>query len=40
MERDKQALKRWETERGREMENKREIKDADREIKMGKLRGV
>ncbi len=40
VERDKQAQKRRETERGKKMENRGEIIDADREIKMGKVRGV
>lgn len=40
MERDKQAQKQRETERGKGMENRGEIIDADREIKMRKLKGV
>lgn len=39
VERDKQAQKRWETERGKKMENRGEIIDADREIKMGQGEG-
>lgn len=40
VERGKQPLKRWETDRGEEMENKGETIDADREMETGRLTDV